>query len=112
MYHVEDVHRAGGIHTILGAIARGCPGLLHLECRTVTGETLGENIADHDIRADSVREEALELAAVGAGGRRTAQPWTVQKQARSIRELDVTALGFDPHDCIRSVENAYSRKAA
>src|SRR5919109_2931223 len=51
MYHVEDVHRSGGIHTILGEIARGCPGLLSLECRTVTGQTLGANIAAHDIRA-------------------------------------------------------------
>jgi dihydroxy-acid dehydratase len=108
MYHVEDVHRSGGIHSILGEIARGCPGLLNLECRTVTGATLGENIAGHDIRAATVREEVLELAAVGAGGRRTSRAWTVEKPARSIRELDVTTLGFDPYDCIRPVENAYS----
>ncbi len=109
LYHVEDVHRAGGIHTILGEIARGCPGLMDLECRTVTGMSIGENIAANDIRAATVREEALELAAVGAGGKRTAQPWTVEKKTRSIRDLDVVALGFDPEDCIRSVENAYSR---
>jgi dihydroxy-acid dehydratase len=110
MYHIEDVHRAGGIHTILGAVARGCPGLMHPECRTVTGKTLGENIAEHDIRAATVREEALELAAVGAGGRRTSQAWVVEKKVRSIRELDVTALGFDPYDCIREAENAYSKE--
>jgi dihydroxy-acid dehydratase len=109
MYHVEDVHRSGGIHTILGAIARGRPGLLNLECRTVTGRSLGENIAANDIRAETVQEEALELAAVGAGGRRTSKAWTVEKQTRSVRELDVTSLGFDPADCIRSVENAYSQ---
>src|SRR5205085_4598313 len=63
-----------------------------------------------DIRAASVQEEALELAAVGAGGLRTSKAWTVQKQARSIRELDVVALGFDPYDCIRTVEKAYSRE--
>jgi dihydroxy-acid dehydratase len=110
MYHVEDVHRSGGIHTILGEIARGCPGLLYLECRTVTGKTLGENIAENDIRAATVGEEALELAAVGAGGKRTAQAWTVEKSARSIRELPVSALGFDPFDCIRPVANAYSKE--
>lgn len=110
MYHIEDVHRAGGIHTILGEIARGCPGVLNLDCHTVTGRTLGENIAAHDIRAETVHEEALELAAVGAGGRRTARPWTVEKQARSIRELDIVALGFDPYDCIRTAERAYSRE--
>jgi dihydroxy-acid dehydratase len=110
MYHVEDVHRSGGIHTILGEIARGCPGLLKTECRTVTGKSLGENIAEHDIRATTVQEEALELAAVGAGGKRTSTAWTVEKQAKSIRELDVVALGFDPYDCIRTVEKAYSKE--
>ena len=63
-YHVEDVHNSGGVHTILGSIQRGRPGLLHLDCPTVTGKTLGENIAAYDIRAASVAEEALE-----AGGR-------------------------------------------
>jgi dihydroxy-acid dehydratase len=110
MYHIEDVHRSGGIHTILGEVARGCPDLLQLECRTVTGKTLGENIAANDIRAATVQEQALELAAVGAGGKRTAQPWVVEKRARSIRELAVTDLGFDPYDCIRTAENAYSKE--
>jgi dihydroxy-acid dehydratase len=110
MYHVEDVHRSGGIHTILGEIARGCPHLLHLNCRTVTGHTLGENIAINDIRGLKVEEEVLEMAAVGAGGQRTSQPWTVEKQVRSIRDLDTAALGFDPYDCVRPVEHAYSRE--
>ncbi len=110
MYHVEDVHRAGGIHTILGEIARGCPDLLKLDTHTVTGQTLGQNIAANDIRAESVQPEALELAAVGAGGRRTSKAWTVQKQARSIRELDTISMGFDPQDCIRPVANAYSKE--
>jgi dihydroxy-acid dehydratase len=110
LYHVEDVHRSGGIHTILGEIARGCRNLLHLECRTVTGKSLGDNIAEQDIRAATVQEEALELAAVGAGGKRTSKAWTVEKQARSIRELDVVSLGFDPYDCVRTVENAYSKE--
>ena len=40
-YHIEDVARAGGIHTILGEVARGCPGLLDLSCMTVTGQDAG-----------------------------------------------------------------------
>ncbi len=43
-YHIEDVHAAGGISGILGEIARK-DGLLNLDCPTVTGKTLGENIA-------------------------------------------------------------------
>ena len=43
-YHIEDVHAAGGISGILGEIARK-EDLLNLDCITVTGKTLGENIA-------------------------------------------------------------------
>ena len=50
-YHIEDVARAGGIHTILGEVARGCPGQLDLSCMTVTGRTLGENIEEFDVRS-------------------------------------------------------------
>jgi len=107
-YHVEDVHRSGGIHTILGAIDRGCTGLLDLNCPTVTGKTLGENIAEYDVRRDSVSEEVLELAAVGAGGRRTKEGMSVRRQHHNIREISKKELGFDPYDCIREVPNAYS----
>jgi dihydroxy-acid dehydratase len=43
-YHVEDVDRAGGISAILKEIGK-VPGLLHPDCITVTGKTLGKNIA-------------------------------------------------------------------
>jgi dihydroxy-acid dehydratase len=109
-YHVEDVHNSGGIHTILGAIQRGRPGLLHLDCPTVTGKTLGENIADYDIRAKTVQPEALELAAVAAGGTRTNQGMVVARRPGTIRDVSKEDLGFDPCDCIREVEKAYSQQ--
>ncbi len=43
-WHMEDVHRAGGISAILGELARK-EGALHLDTKTVTMNTLGENIA-------------------------------------------------------------------
>jgi dihydroxy-acid dehydratase len=49
-YHVQDVHRAGGIHTILGELKR--MGALTLTTKTVTGKTLGENIDDWDVRSE------------------------------------------------------------
>ena len=48
-WHMEDVHRAGGVPAILHEIARG-GNTLHLDRPTVTGRTLGENIADAEIR--------------------------------------------------------------
>ncbi len=44
-WHIEDVDRAGGISAILKTISEK-PGILHLDCMTVTGKTLGENIRD------------------------------------------------------------------
>ncbi|MGB9623423.1 MAG: dihydroxy-acid dehydratase [Phycisphaerae bacterium] len=108
-YHVEDVHRAGGIHTILGEVRRGCPGLLKEHCLTVTGRTLGENIDDYDIRGARVKAEALELAAVAPGGEPNVPGSSVKRTHKSIRDLTPDELGFDPYDCIRTVDRAYSR---
>ncbi len=47
-WHMEDVHRAGGVPAILKEISRR-PGTLHLDRITATGKTLGENIADAKI---------------------------------------------------------------
>ena len=49
-YHVQDVHRAGGIHTILGELKR--MNALTLSCKTVTGKTIGENIDEWDVRSE------------------------------------------------------------
>lgn len=109
-YHVEDVHNSGGVHTILGAINRGRPGLLKLDCPTVSGQTIGQNIAAYDIRARTVGQEALELAAVTAGGGRTSEGMSVPRSVASVRDLSPANLGFDPADCIREVDHAYSQE--
>jgi dihydroxy-acid dehydratase len=46
--HIEDVHRAGGISAILNELSRR-EGILFLDEMTVTGKTLGENIADRPV---------------------------------------------------------------
>jgi dihydroxy-acid dehydratase len=137
-YHIEDVARAGGIHAILGEIARGCPGALDLTCMTVTGRTLGENIEEFDVRGANAGAEARLLTRVRAGGERTNQAWTVKSVSAETRSpvaglavLDAEGEdsgdesgmnggktandgrpdddGFDPFDVIRTVGNAYSR---
>jgi dihydroxy-acid dehydratase len=48
-YHMEDVDAAGGISAILKEISK-VPNLLKTDCLTVTGKTLGETIADAEIK--------------------------------------------------------------
>ena len=52
-WHMEDVHRAGGIPAILNEIQSGT-GMLHFDRLTVTGVTLGESIQDKDIQDEEV----------------------------------------------------------
>jgi dihydroxy-acid dehydratase len=136
-YHVEDVARAGGIHTILGEVARGCPGLLDLSCLTVTGQTIGRNIEEFDVRSARAEAPAKLLTRVRPGGERTTQAWSVpsvsageHSQAAGLALLEAEGEieapngngfggepggspgeptdGYDPYDVIRTVENAYS----
>jgi dihydroxy-acid dehydratase len=52
-YHMEDVDRAGGISAILKTLS-GKAGTLNLGCITVTGKTLGENIANAIVKDTDV----------------------------------------------------------
>ncbi|HHW37868.1 MAG TPA: dihydroxy-acid dehydratase [Bacillales bacterium] len=46
---IEDLHEAGGVHALLNELAKK-EGTLHLDTLTVTGKTLGENIAGHEVK--------------------------------------------------------------
>lgn len=63
-YHIQDIHRAGGIHTILGELKR--MGVLNTGCKTVTGKTLGENIDEWDIRSEKATGWAKAVRVSGA----------------------------------------------
>ncbi|TSE25050.1 Dihydroxy-acid dehydratase [Tepidimonas sediminis] len=98
-YHIEDVHRAGGIMAILGELARG--DLLHTGVRTVHSATLAEALAHWDVMV-TASEEVRTFYRAGPAGIPTQQPFS---QATRWPTLDL-----DRRDgCIRSVEHAYSR---
>ena len=65
-WHMEDIDRAGGISAILKELAKK-PGLLNLDRPTVTLHTLGENIAEAEIK-DSAVIHPLEQAHSERGG--------------------------------------------
>ncbi len=52
-WHMEDVHRAGGVPAILNEIQRAT-GILHIDRPTVSGKTLGESIRGYEIRDPEV----------------------------------------------------------
>lgn len=106
LYHVEDVQAAGGIMTILGELVRGKPGLLHEDALTVTGKTLGENVREHDIR---VHNQTIRRDGLSTAKRSELSVYTENAEAGGAAVLtDLDRGQFDPLDCIRTVEQAYS----
>ncbi|PRY57637.1 dihydroxy-acid dehydratase [Glycomyces artemisiae] len=98
-YHMEDVHRAGGIPAILGELRRG--GLLHEEVGTIHSASVDEWLGAWDIRAESPAPEAVELFHAAPGNVRTTQAFSTSNRWKT--------LDTDAEDgCIRSVEHAYT----
>ena len=98
-YHMEDVHRAGGIPALLGELHRG--GLLRTDVRSVHSPDLGSWLNKWDIRGGNASAEALELFHAAPGGVRTTQPFSTENRWFS---LDTDA----ENGCIRSVGHAYT----
>jgi dihydroxy-acid dehydratase len=98
-YHVEDVHRAGGIPAILGELDRA--GLLNRGVHTVHSRSLGEFLDRWDIRREQASEEAVELFHAAPGGVRTTRPYSQSARWDSLDD-DVAA------GCVRDVAHAYS----
>ncbi len=97
-FHVEDVHRAGGVIGILGELDRG--GLIKTAVSTVHEATLGDAIAKYDVATNS-DEKLHEFFRAGPAGIPTQEAFS---QTERYKTLDLDRK----QGCIRSVENAYS----
>ena len=99
-YHIEDVHRAGGIMGILGELERA--GLLHRDVPTVHEKTLGAAIDRWDVvRNDDAKLREFFRAAPGGVPTQVAF-----SQDRRFSELDLDRT----NGCIRSKDSAYSQE--
>ncbi|MEV7555976.1 dihydroxy-acid dehydratase [Amycolatopsis sp. NPDC089917] len=99
-YHMEDVHRAGGIPAILGELYRG--GLLNTDVHSVHSPDLESWLSTWDIRAKEPSERAVELFHAAPGGVRTTEAFSTENRWSS---LDTDASG----GCIHDVEHAYTK---
>lgn len=99
-YHMEDVHRAGGVLGILNELNKA--GLLHGDSKHVLGKSMAEVIADWDI-TNPENTDAITFYRAGPAGIRTTQAFS-----QSCRWDD--ADSDRENGCIRTVENAYSQE--
>ncbi|MDR1646726.1 MAG: dihydroxy-acid dehydratase [Zoogloeaceae bacterium] len=99
-FHIEDVHRAGGVMGILGELDRA--GLIAREVPTVYARTLGEAIATWDVVSVAANPGILHRYLAASGGVPSLTAFS-QKNRWPELDLDRTA------GCIRNKENAYSQ---
>ncbi|MDC0603228.1 dihydroxy-acid dehydratase [Aliiglaciecola sp.] len=99
-YHMEDVHRAGGVMGILAELNRA--GLLHNDTHHVLGKNMGEVIKDWDI-ADQPSDQVLEFYKAGPAGIRTTKAFS-----QSCRYPDADT--DRENGCIRKREHAFSEE--
>jgi dihydroxy-acid dehydratase len=97
-YHIEDVHRAGGIMAILGELDRA--GKLHTDAPTVHAPTMKDALDKWDIMRNP-SAEVMEFYKAGPAGIPTQ---TAFSQATRWPTLD----GDRANGCIRSLEHAFS----
>ncbi|MGB0747738.1 MAG: dihydroxy-acid dehydratase [Magnetospiraceae bacterium] len=98
-YHMEDVHRAGGIMRILGELDRA--GLIHRDVPTIHSKTLGDAIDRWDVRRDP-HESVKTFFTAAPGGVPTQVAFS---QSRRYDDLDVDS----ENGCVRDAEHAYSK---
>ncbi len=99
-YHIEDVHRAGGIFGILGELDRS--GLIHRNVPTVHTKTIGEALDIWDVMHRSHDLGVYEFFKAAPGG---VPSQTAFSQSARYPELDLDrTLG-----CIRDKAHAYSQ---
>ncbi len=100
LYHMEDVHRAGGVIAILSELARG--GHLKTETPTVLGKSLGKVLEKYDVM-QTQDESILNFYQAGPAGIRTTQAFSQDCRYPSL-DQDRQA------GCIRDIEHAFSKE--
>ncbi|TNE63074.1 MAG: dihydroxy-acid dehydratase [Alphaproteobacteria bacterium] len=98
-YHIQDVHRAGGVYGILGELDRA--GLINRDCPTVHSPTMGDAIDRFDVINSADAE--LHHFFKAAPGRVPTQ--VAFSQSKRFETLDMDRIG----GCIRAKEHAYSQ---
>lgn len=99
-YHMEDVHRAGGIMGLLGELDRA--GLIHKNTHTVLGMSMGEQLDQYDIIRNQ-DEELHKFFRAGPAGIRTTQAFSQDCRWDTVDNDRVNG-------CIRNKENSISQE--
>ncbi|MDO6544370.1 dihydroxy-acid dehydratase [Photobacterium sanguinicancri] len=98
-YHMEDVHRAGGVYGILGELNRA--GLFHSDCHNILGQSFAQTLPIYDI-AVTESQEIKDFFRAGPAGIRTTQAFSQSCRWDTVDD-------DRENGCIRTKEHAFSQ---
>ncbi|MGF1701864.1 dihydroxy-acid dehydratase [Photobacterium makurazakiensis] len=99
-YHMEDVHRAGGVYSILAELDRA--GLFHNDCYNILGEQFSESFKHYDI-VQTKSEDVKSFFRAGPAGIRTTKAFSQDCRWDSLDD-------DRENGCIRNKEHAFSQE--
>ena len=112
IYHIQDCHRAGGIHTILWELREGKKTLIREDAMTVTGETMGRNLDKWSLRSPKLCPAGKKLYRNGwqATGRGVDEVRAMYRGRKPARRATKNTGRLDAQDVIRPLDHAFTRK--
>ncbi len=116
IYHMQDVHAAGGIHTIMGQLWWDRPKLVNTDCPTVTGETMMKNLEKYSLRSKKCLPAAKRMYKEGSLPTRRSVTQVREmyasdgKDRKFARAAVPRSFKVDPQDLIRPLDRAFTQR--
>jgi dihydroxy-acid dehydratase len=114
IYHIQDIHRAGGIHTIMGQLWWDRRGLIDTNCMSVTGQSMMSNLERYSLRSRKCLPAARRMYERGSiptrRGVEEVRAMYRAGKAPAAPSRKPGLLPFDAQEVIRPLSRAFTAK--
>ncbi len=112
IYHMQDVHRAGGIQTIMGQLWWDKPATMNVKCMTVTGQSVMRNLEKWSVRSKSISPAAKKIYTQGwkATHKSVEEVRAMYRGEKTPRRKTINTGRFNGMDVIRPLKKAFTEK--
>ena len=111
IYHIQDCHAVGGIHTIMGQLWWDDKKLIHADLMTVTGQTVMANLEQYSLRSKKCLPAAKKMYRDGSvPTRRSVADVREMYHTGKALKTSAKAAKTDPQDVIRPIDRAFTKK--
>ena len=112
IYHMQDLHRAGGIHTIMGQLWWDRRELIHSDCMSVTGESVMKNMEKYSLRSKKCLPAAKRMYREGCKvtGRHVDDVRAMYRGTKAQALTVKNSSLLDAQDVIRPLDRAFTKE--